>query len=53
MKEPIEEGGEGTNCTAERGIGREIQWERMGGSLTTIGPHYMETKEPTTAPSDW
>ena len=31
----------------------KVQWELMEGSLTTIGPHYMETKEPTTAPTDW
>ena len=53
MKEPIEEEEEETNCAAEQGIGREIQWELMESSLTTIGPHYMETKEPTTAPTDW
>ena len=37
----------------DRGIGREVQWELMESSLTTIGPHYMETKEPTTTPTDW
>ena len=31
----------------------KIQWELMESSLTTIGPHHMETKEPTTAPTDW
>ena len=45
MEEEVE-----ANCAEERGIGRKIQWELMESSLTTIGPHYMEIKEPTTAP---
>ena len=32
---------------------QEIQWELMEDSLTIIGPHYMEIKEPTTTLTDW
>ena len=32
---------------------KKIQWELMESSLATIGPHYKETKEPTTIPTDW
>ena len=51
-KEPREEEVE-ANCAEERGIGWKIQWELMESSLATIGPHYMETKEPTITPIDW
>ena len=54
---PPNEGAQGrggdANCADEQGIGRKVQWELMENSLTTIGPHYMETKEPTTALTDW
>ena len=53
MKEPIEEEEEEAKTPEERGIGKKIQWELMEDSLTTIGPHYMEIKEPTTAPTGW
>ena len=34
----------------ERGIGREDSVETDGELLD---PHYIETNEPTTAPTDW
>ena len=46
----MEEEEEGRKVPEERGIGRE---DSVGTDGEFLDPHYMETKEPTTALTDW